>query len=303
MSLIKLQGNASGTGALTIAAPNTNTDRTLTLPDATGTVNVSGLANEVPAGSAGAPAIYPTGDTNTGIFFPAADTIAFAEGGAEVARFNSSGNLGVGTTSPAPSTGASVDASGPHIARGFINDHQTSAAVFELNGNNASIRAYGATASSGFLTFKTGGGGGSADTERLRITATGLLQSPPTYSNTSGGAANVGIGGSGEFFRSTSSLKYKRDVQDATHGLTELMALRSVTYKGQAQSDGDTIYGGLIAEEVHDAGLTEFVQYAEDGSPDAISYGNMVSLCIKAIQEQQATITALEARITALEAN
>jgi hypothetical protein len=42
MSLIKLQGNASGTGAFTIAAPNSNTDRTLTLPDATGTVQVSG---------------------------------------------------------------------------------------------------------------------------------------------------------------------------------------------------------------------------------------------------------------------
>lgn len=38
MSLIKLQGNASGTGAFTIAAPNSNSDRTLTLPDATGTV-------------------------------------------------------------------------------------------------------------------------------------------------------------------------------------------------------------------------------------------------------------------------
>ena len=38
MSLIKLQGNASGTGAFTIAAPNSNTDRTLTLPDNTGTV-------------------------------------------------------------------------------------------------------------------------------------------------------------------------------------------------------------------------------------------------------------------------
>lgn len=42
MSLVKIQGNASGTGILTIAAPNTNTDRTLTLPDATGTVQVSG---------------------------------------------------------------------------------------------------------------------------------------------------------------------------------------------------------------------------------------------------------------------
>ncbi len=38
MSLIKLQGNASGTGAFTIAAPNGNTDRTLTLPDSSGTM-------------------------------------------------------------------------------------------------------------------------------------------------------------------------------------------------------------------------------------------------------------------------
>jgi len=37
MSLVKVSGNASGTGTLTIAAPNTSTDRTLTLPDATGT--------------------------------------------------------------------------------------------------------------------------------------------------------------------------------------------------------------------------------------------------------------------------
>jgi hypothetical protein len=51
-------------------------------------------------GSASTPAIRGT-DTNTGIFFPAADTIAFAEGGAEVARFDSSGNFGVGTTTPA----------------------------------------------------------------------------------------------------------------------------------------------------------------------------------------------------------
>jgi len=48
-------------------------------------------------GSAATPAIRGT-DANTGIFFPAADTIAFAEGGAEVARFDSSGNFGLGVT-------------------------------------------------------------------------------------------------------------------------------------------------------------------------------------------------------------
>ena len=41
MSKVKITGNASGTGTLTISAPNTNTDRTLTLPDGAGEVVVS----------------------------------------------------------------------------------------------------------------------------------------------------------------------------------------------------------------------------------------------------------------------
>ena len=51
-------------------------------------------------GSAATPAIRGT-DANTGIFFPAADTIAFSEGGAEAMRITSAGNLGVNTTTPA----------------------------------------------------------------------------------------------------------------------------------------------------------------------------------------------------------
>jgi hypothetical protein len=57
-------------------------------------------ALNVGAGTVSAPAITTTGDTNTGIFFPAADTIAFTEGGVESMRIDSAGNLGLGTTSP-----------------------------------------------------------------------------------------------------------------------------------------------------------------------------------------------------------
>jgi len=39
MSKVVIQGNASGTGNFTIAAPNSNTDRTFNLPDAAGTVD------------------------------------------------------------------------------------------------------------------------------------------------------------------------------------------------------------------------------------------------------------------------
>jgi hypothetical protein len=60
----------------------------------------------VSAGSNTAPSITTVGDTNTGIFFPAADTIAFSEGGVEAARFDSAGNLGLGVT---PSAWGSSD--------------------------------------------------------------------------------------------------------------------------------------------------------------------------------------------------
>jgi hypothetical protein len=52
------------------------------------------------AGTVSAPAITTTGDTNTGIYFPAADTIAFTEGGTEAMRITSDGRLGIGTSSP-----------------------------------------------------------------------------------------------------------------------------------------------------------------------------------------------------------
>jgi hypothetical protein len=60
-------------------------------------------------GSAATPAIRGT-DTNTGIFFPAADTIAFAEGGVESARLDANGNLGLGVTPSAWRTGFSTRA-------------------------------------------------------------------------------------------------------------------------------------------------------------------------------------------------
>jgi hypothetical protein len=54
LSKVAITGNVSGTGTLTIAAPNTNTDRTLTLPDNTGTMMLTNTAvakSQLPAGS------------------------------------------------------------------------------------------------------------------------------------------------------------------------------------------------------------------------------------------------------------
>ena len=149
-------------------------------------------------------------------------------------------------------------------------------------------------------------------TERMRIdtsgnlgvgvtsmVGSGRLYSSGSYSATTGLGANMVIESNGLISRSTSSQRYKNTIADASHGLAELMKLRAVTYKHN--SNGDTTFGGLIAEEVHDAGLTEFVQYDDEGKPDALAYGNMVSLCIKAIQQLSAKVETLEAKVTALE--
>ena len=58
MSKLKLEGNASGTGVITLTAPNTDVDRTITLPDSDATLGVpagiismwSGLAASIPTG-------------------------------------------------------------------------------------------------------------------------------------------------------------------------------------------------------------------------------------------------------------
>ena len=53
MSRIAFNGNALGTGTVTIASPNTNSDRTVTLPDETGTVVLSGGALGTPSSGNG----------------------------------------------------------------------------------------------------------------------------------------------------------------------------------------------------------------------------------------------------------
>jgi len=90
--------NASSLSGATFAAPGSIGSTTagsgaFTTLSATGVTTLS-------AGTLGAPALTTSGDTNTGMFFPAADTIALVEGGVEVIRINSSSNVGIGTSSP-----------------------------------------------------------------------------------------------------------------------------------------------------------------------------------------------------------
>jgi hypothetical protein len=138
----------------------------------TGTVNVASKI-EFPAGTVSAPSIFPTGDTNTGIFFPAADTIAFTEGGVEAMRINSSGSVGIGTTNALPGTlmdvrqgvTVRVDAAGTNPYFQFYNANA---------GSNLKTWRFGAD-SAGALAIETINDAYSAATERMRVTNGGSV--------------------------------------------------------------------------------------------------------------------------------
>jgi len=229
-------------------------------------------------------------------------------------RIDSSGKVGIGTASP-----SSYYAN--HLVVDIGSTAQSGITIVADSSNQAMLAfadgTSGDTRFRGYLDYNHSNDSlafASSGTERMRIDNSGNLlvgrsDNPSGVSNslyatgiyavTGAVSANVAVNSEGLLFRATSSLRYKNTIQNATHGLTELLNLRPVTYKGN--NDGDKIFGGLIAEEVHEAGLTEFVEYDDEGNPDALHYSNMVSICIKAIQEQQTKIQELEARITTLE--
>jgi hypothetical protein len=105
-------------------------------------------------GSAATPAIRGT-DANTGIFFPAADTIAFAEGGVEAMRIDSSGNLLVGATSQIGSEKLGVT-SGTTNATQYTTIATKGGSSFYVNQQQTTSVSTSATvilASPSYLTF------------------------------------------------------------------------------------------------------------------------------------------------------
>lgn len=136
-----------------------------------GTTGVSGVD-----GTAATPAVQG-GDSNTGVFFPAADTVAITTGGTERMRVDSSGNVGIGTSSPASKldvsstnniiTSTGTGGFGAFYARGS----GTNPAYLFMGNTTEGELARLTTGTGGILTFSNG----NAATERMRIDSNGKV--------------------------------------------------------------------------------------------------------------------------------
>jgi hypothetical protein len=146
-------------------------------------------------GTAATPAIRGT-DANTGIFFPAADTIAFSEGGTEAMRIDSAGNLGLGTTSPTVKFNVQGTSSTALTLARFSNAStasvttKTAVMALQIADTEGTIKDValltgfpnGVNAEQGGLAFSTRGTG-EAVAERMRISSNGVLSIGETESS------------------------------------------------------------------------------------------------------------------------
>ena len=137
----------------------------------------------------------------------------------------------------------------------------------------------------------------------LEANGGGAVKSVTTYNNTTAAAANMFISSTGNFGRSTSSAKYKTDIEDAemTYSESLIYGSRPVWYHSICKNDPiDYSYWGFIAEEVFEID-PRMVFLGEDGSPEGVQYDRYVVHLVNVIQQQKKELDSSKSRLSILE--
>jgi hypothetical protein len=227
--------------------------------------------------------------TNVSLFNRSNNAVTFGTNNTERMRIDSSGNVGVGTTSPqemihaySASTSAAIRASG--------------------NGNNNSKVEIGYHTTNGPYIKA-----GSSGITGLQFYRDNTVLSAEIHRNTGDFYTNDGT------ISSLSDSRVKENIQDLADGLEVVKQLKPKTFKYNKKATfydektKDIIRYGFIADEVQEV-APQYTQVGKgkiDGVEvddlKSLSTTKMIPMLVKAIQEQQTLIESLTARIAALE--
>jgi hypothetical protein len=219
------------------------------------------------AGTAALPAITTAGDTNTGIFFPAADTIAFSEGGTESMRIDSDGFLLVGVTSPSGGHNT-ITSAGSNWAL-VAKPRDTSGSVYGFK----SLLSYAPNNTSSYFI-------GCEDTSAGRMYV---------YSN--GNIVNTN-----NSYGSLSDRTLKENIVDASPKLENLckVKIRNFNLIGET-----TKQLGVVAQELEEV-FPSMVEIDGKTEKKQVKYSVFVPMLVKAIQELKAELDTVKAELVAL---
>lgn len=288
---MSLKLNSSGGGSVTLQEPTTASNRTLSLPDATGTVVYADASGNVKTSSdsgftfgSSANTLYQSAATkatlkvgtapsyftfwdNAGVTTIMGYPLAFSGNGAtEHARIDTSGNLLVGTTGSGAgvgntNSGVGVEGSGTvTVSRG-----DNIAMYVNTNGDRT------------LISCRRSGN----EVGRISVTSTATA------------------------YNTNSDYRLKENVQPMTGALAKVAALKPVTYQWKLDgSDGEGFIAHELQAVVPDCVTGEKDAVDADGNPQyqGIDTSFLVATLTAAIQEMKAIIDSQAERIAALEA-
>ena len=280
-----VQLNGSTSGSVIIASPAVAGNNTLTLPTSNGSANQF-LKNGATAGSLGYSSMVE----------------------------DSSGRVGIGTSSPGGQGGQKLTVSDGFIA---VSTNFSSGTSGELrfigrpdgvNYNWAGIRTISdINMNQGVLAFFTSASNtsGEASTERARIDSSGRLL---VGTSTSQGSYNLqcfgtGVWGQGAYVNG-SDASIKQNVSNLPPSLDVVKNLRPVTFEYKPEySQDQTIQAGFIAQELREAmqGQDYLDGIVQQGTNHLnVAYQSIIPVLTKALQEAIGRIETLEAEVAAL---
>jgi hypothetical protein len=112
------------------------------------------------------------------------------------------------------------------------------------------------------------------------------------------------LDGGNRFGITPSAKRFKQDITPQTYTLEQLLTIQVVAYrlraavKANPDASGEV---GVIAEQLIEAGLSEFVVFDDKGKTQSVAYERLVLVAIGGVQDMATRIDKLEARLSALE--